>query len=128
MKNRTVVLLSVLTTLIVGSLLFFTLTPAGRRVFGDYQTELKRTDDDVNYDTRKNVEDTCRSMISSYNADKQTYLLYKDSEDEVLKSSANQARIRANTTASTYNNYILKNKWVWKNNVPADIFENLPMI
>ena len=36
--------------------------------------------------------------------------------------------MRANKTAVEYNNYILKNSYVWKNNVPADICMNLPTI
>lgn len=34
--------------------------------------------------------------------------------------------MRANKTASTYNNYILKNEYIWKGNVPSDIYMSLP--
>lgn len=37
-------------------------------------------------------------------------------------------RMRANRTASDYNNFILKNNYVWKNDVPSDIFDSLPYI
>lgn len=33
--------------------------------------------------------------------------------------------MRANTTASNYNNYILKNSFVWKDNIPNDIYVSL---
>ena len=39
----------------------------------------RKIDDATNYDTRKKVEDTCRSMISSYESDKLVYEQYKDS-------------------------------------------------
>lgn len=108
--------------------IFVNATPAGRRMWGSYENELQQADDDVQYETRKQVEDTCRSMISQYKTDKLTYETYKDSDDAVLKSSANQARIRANQTANEYNEYILKNSYVWKNNVPSDIYMSLETI
>ena len=67
-------------------------------------------------------------MISSYNSDKLTYEQYNDSLDDEKRSWAEQAKMRANKTAITYNNYILKNSYVWKNNVPSDILTNLPYI
>ena len=81
--------------------------------------------DQTNYETKKKVEDTCRAMISSYNADKLTYEQYKDSDNEEKQSWAEQAKMRANKTASTYNNYILENSFVWENNVPDDIQREL---
>ena len=67
-------------------------------------------------------------MIASYNSDKLVYEQYKDSESEEERSWAAQAKMRANKTASSYNNYILKNNYVWKDNVPSDIYMTLPYI
>ena len=39
----------------------------------------QKIDDATNYETRKTVEDSCRAMIASYEADKLTYEQYKDS-------------------------------------------------
>lgn len=36
--------------------------------------------------------------------------------------------MRANKTASTYNNYILKNSFVWDGNIPSDINYSLEYI
>jgi hypothetical protein len=36
--------------------------------------------------------------------------------------------MRANDTAAAYNNYILKNSYVWEDNVPADIKTKLDYI
>ena len=85
----------------------------------------RKIDDATNYETKKKVEDTCRAMIASYESDKLTYEQYKDSDNEEKKSWAEQAKMRANKTASTYNNYILENSFVWKNNVPSDILVKL---
>lgn len=88
----------------------------------------RKIDDATNYETKKKVEDTCRAMISSYESDKLTYEQYKDSNNEEKQSWAEQAKMRANKTASTYNNYILKNEFVWNDNIPADIFLKLQII
>lgn len=37
-------------------------------------------------------------------------------------------KMRANKTASTYNNFILKNEYIWKGNVPSNIYMTLPYI
>ena len=114
-------------TLISGSI-FFSATPTGKAMWNTWFHAVKKADDATNYDTIKKVEDTCRSMISSYNSDKLTYEQYKDSDNEEKQGWAEQAKMRANKTASTYNNYILKNSYVWKGNVPADIYMELEFI
>lgn len=88
----------------------------------------QKIDDATSYDTIKKVEDSCRAMIASYEADKLTYVQYKDSDNEEKRSWAEQARMRANRTASTYNNYVLENSFVWQGNVPKDIFMKLPYL
>lgn len=81
----------------------------------------RKIDDATNYETIKKVEDTCRAMIASYESDKLTYEQYQASTNEEKQSWAEQAKMRANKTASSYNNYILKNSFVWNGNVPSDI-------
>lgn len=88
----------------------------------------RKIDDATNYETIKKVEDTCRSMITSYESDRLTYEQYKDSVNEEKQSWAEQAKMRANKTASSYNNYILKNSFVWNGNIPADIKMELPYL
>lgn len=88
----------------------------------------RKIDEATNYETRKSVEDSCRAMISSYEADKITWLQYKDSDSEEQRSWADQAQMRANRTVATYNNYILKNSYVWSGNVPDDILSELEPI
>lgn len=106
-------------------IIYFSATPSGRRTWNNWWHNVQTADDDTNYETRKKVEDTCRSMIASYNSDKLTYEQYKDSDNSEKQSWAEQAKMRANKTASTYNNYILKNNYVWKNDVPSDIYSTL---
>lgn len=88
----------------------------------------QKIEDATSYETRKQVEDTCRAMVSSYEADKLTYEQYKDSEVKEEVSWANQAKMRANRTAANYNNYILKNSYIWDGNVPDDITMELEVI
>lgn len=112
----------------IGISLILIITPVGVMVYNNYKFEMQKADDESNYKTKKKVEDTCRSMISSYESDKMIYELYKDSDSEEKREWAEQAKIRANKTATSYNNYILKNSFVWKANVPEDIFEKLDII
>ena len=67
-------------------------------------------------------------MITSYKTDLATYNQYKDSDNAEKQSWAEQAKMRANKTANTYNEYILKNSFVWQGNVPADIYSQLQVI
>ena len=85
-------------------------------------------DDATNYETLKKVEDTCRAMIASYETDRLTWEQYKSSNDEEKVGWAEQAKMRANKTAASYNNYILENSYVWRNNVPEDIRSELPYL
>lgn len=90
--------------------------------------DIQKADDETSYKTLKEVEDTCRAMIANYEADKMIYEQFKDSSDKDEQNWANSAKIRANKTASQYNNYILKNDFVFKGNVPGDIAEELGYI
>lgn len=117
-----------LVIVVVGLPIFFGATPTGKTVWNNWFHAVQKADDATNYETLKKVEDTCRAMIASYNADKLTYQQYKDSDNEEKQSWAEQARMRANKTASTYNNYILENSYVWQDNVPSDIYMRLEYI
>ena len=109
----------------IGLILFFAVNPLGVMSWNSWFGLVQKADDATNYETLKQVEDTCRSMIASYEADRLTYEQYKNSEDDEQQSWAEQAKMRANRTASTYNNYILENSYVWSGNVPNDIDSKL---
>ena len=113
---------------IIGIILFLILTPAGRSLWNTTVYEIIKVDDETNYEKLKEVEDTCRSMISSYKSDKMTWEQYKDSDNEEKQSWAEQAKMRANKTASSYNEYVLKNSFMWNHNIPEDIKKDLPYI
>lgn len=108
--------------------IFFGATPAGKAIWNNWFHAVQKADDATNYDTRKQVEDTCRAMIASYNADKLTYEQYRESESDEKRSWAEQAKMRANKAAVSYNEYILKNSYVWEGNVPGDIDHALKII
>lgn len=122
------VLVTILVILMIGLPIFFNCTPTGVSMWNNWFHKVQEADNNTNYETLKKVEDTCRAMISSYESDKLIYEQYKDSDNEEKQSWAEQAKMRANKTASSYNNYILKNEYVWKGNVPSDIYMTLPYI
>ncbi len=101
------------------------ITPFGRTIWYSWFYNVQKADDITNYNTIKQVEDSCRAMISSYISDRLTWEQYKDSDSEEQVSWANQAQMRANKTAASYNEYVLKNSFVWRENVPPDIYERL---
>ena len=116
--------------IVVGIILFFALafwTVSGREGINNWLFSVQKADDRTNYATRKTVEDTCRAMIASYTNDKLMYEQYKNGEGE-KRSWAEMAKTLANKTATNYNNYILKNSFVWEGNVPADILSELEYI
>lgn len=128
MKKIIVIFVVLLVLLIIGSPIFFGLTPLGRAVWNGWFFTVQKVNDRTSYETRRTVENTCRSMIASYNSDKLMYEQYKDSDSPEKQAWGEQAKIRANKTASNYNNYILKNSYVWRENVPEDIVMNLQYI
>ena len=127
-EERTIKIIIASVLIVLGLILFFTITPTGRSIWNKNMYEVQKADDSTRYETRKHVEDTCRSMISSYTSDKLTWEQYKDSDNNEKQSWAEQAKMRANKTASSYNEYILKNSFVWDENIPKDIREKLEYI
>lgn len=128
MSKTACVLVALLVVLLLGVTIFFNATPAGTAMWNTWFHAVQKADDATNYETLKQVEDTCRAMISSYESDRLTYEQYKDSDSEEEQSWAAQAKMRANKTATSYNNYILKNSYIWKDNIPADIRLELEII
>ena len=128
MKNFLAGIGVILVILFVGAGVYFSVTPAGVATWNNWFYNVQKADDATNYETRKEVEDSCRAMVASYEADKLAYEQYKDREDKDGQSIAAQAKMRANRTATNYNNYVLKNSFVWEGNIPADILTELPII
>lgn len=103
-------------------------TPSGRRFWNEWGYEVQKVDDATSYRTRKQVEDTCWATIVSYESDKLIWEQYKDSDSAEQRSWADAAKIRANKAALTYNEYFLKNSYVFEGNIPTDIREELPLL
>lgn len=121
------IITTIICCLFVGAIIFFGFTPGGRSVWNEYTHEMKKADENQ-YESRKKVEDTARAMVASYKADVTTYNQYKDSDNEEKQSWAEQAKMRANKTALSYNEYIRENSYVWEDNIPSDIDYDLPII
>ena len=117
-----------LAIIFVLAILFFTATPVGRGIWNTWFYAVQKVDDATSYATQKQVEDSCRAMVASYTSDKLTYEQYTGNDNEEKQSWAEQAKMRANKTAASYNEYILKNSYVWNGNVPPDIRMNLPYL
>ena len=121
----------VLTAILIALVLmaaFFCITPVGVALRNSYGFAVQKVDDATRYETRKKVEDTCRAMIANYEADRISYEQYKQSDDAEKQRWAEQAKMRANRTAASYNEYYLKNSFVWSGAVPSDIKGSLPYL
>lgn len=114
--------------IIFSGIIFFSSHPFGVAIWNSWFGIVQKVDDATNYKTKKIVEDTCRSMIASYEADRLTYELYRNSDSKEKQSWAESAKMRANKTAASFNNYIRENSFIWKDNIPADIDMDLPYI
>ena len=121
------IIVAIISVILIGAIIFFGFTPGGRSVWNSYTHSLEKADENQ-YETKKQVEDTARAMIASYKSDVATYEQYKDSDNEEKQSWAEQAKMRANRTANSYNEYILKISYVWEDNIPSDIDYSLPIV
>lgn len=121
MKHVMATLAVTLAVILIGAAVFFMATPTGQAIWNGYQHTLQKTDDATLYQTRKKVEDTCRAMQASYESDRRTWEQYRNSDSAERSGWADQAMMRANKTAASYNEYVLKNSYVWEGNVPSDI-------
>ena len=127
MSKAGTIIVTIISVILIGAIIFFGFTPGGRSIWNSYTHSLEKADENQ-YETRKQVEDTARAMIASYKSDVATYEQYKDSDNEEKQSWAEQAKMRANRTANSYNEYILKNSYVWEDNIPSDIDYSLPVV
>lgn len=131
MSKLGIVFLTLLCVIVLAGIIagiYFGCTPSGKAAWNNYKHTLQEVDDKTNYETKKKVEDTCRAMVAQYEADKLKYEQYKDSDNEEKQSWAENAKMRANDTAASYNNYILENSYVWEDNIPYDIKTKLDYI
>lgn len=113
--------------LVIG-VLFVVLNPLGRGIWNANQFAVQKVDDATRYSTKKNVENSCRAMIASYTTDKLKYEQYASSDDAEQRNWGEQAKMRANQTAAIYNEFILKNSYVFDGNIPKDICAELEYI
>lgn len=104
------------------------LTSFVREVTNKVEYQVNKIDEVTSYTLLKKVEDTCRSLIVSYQVDRLYYDQYKNSIDTKQWQWAQSAKMRANKTATQYNEYILKNTYLWKDNIPTDIEYQLEII
>lgn len=58
---------------IIGTALWVNTTHLGRATWNLWFGSVQKVDDATSYETRKQVEDSCRAMVASYEADKLTW-------------------------------------------------------
>lgn len=104
---------------------FVNVTKTGRGLWNRQMYGVQKVDDATRYSTLRDVEDTCRTMQASYAADVGAYKAYVAAGQADI---AVQVLIRANRTATTYNEFVRKNSYVWKGAIPADIDVDLPLV
>lgn len=120
--------IALIIALAIGVTAMIFINPFGTASWNTWIYHVRKADDTTNYNTRKQVEDTCRAMIASYKSDKLMYEQYASSMSKEKKSWGEQAKMRANTTAAQYNEYVLKNSFFFDGNVPKDIRMELEYI
>lgn len=108
--------------------ILFMVSPTVRRAVNEQFMRVRFANDASSYTTIKYVEDSCRSMITSYTQDLLTYQQYRLYDSKFDRQLAENAKMRANRTAVAYNEYILKNRFVWGKNIPPDIRQELDYI
>ena len=106
--------------------------PAIRRYSNEVQFAMQKADDETSYKTRKAVEDTCRAEIASYENYVQQYYQninsYEETKNARYYDQAQNAKLMANAVAARYNEYILKNSFVFDGNIPKDIRSRILVI
>ena len=73
MRNFLIGVAIVVLLLIIVASIYFSVTPSGKATWNNWFHAVQKADDATNYKTLKEVENTCRSMIASYESDKMTY-------------------------------------------------------
>lgn len=127
-EEKLTTLITAVVLIIIALVLFFVFTPHGRTMWNNAMYDVRKADDTTNYRTKKNVEDNCRAMIVSYTSDKLIYEQYKENINQEKQNWGEQAKMRANKTVAMYNEYVLKNSYVWNGNIPEDIKKELEYV
>lgn len=115
----------------VGGSLAYSLSPSFRTWVNEFQFRRDVVDAETDYTNRKGVEDQARAMLANYNYAMQEYNSYKEflgTDDKARAQRALDAKSNANKTVAAYNEYLTKNNYVFKGNLPSDIPSFLPYV
>lgn len=117
--------------LIIAGGIAYSVVPSFRATINEFQFRRDVVDAETDYTNRKNVEDQARSMIANYNYATQEYNTYKDfvgTDDKARAQRALDSKSSANKTAAAYNEYLTKNNYIFRGNLPNDIPYTLPYL
>lgn len=84
----------------------------------------QRISENNTYESRREAENSARSLITNYVAAKleyETYHIYIGTKDKAREQRALDARTSANMTISKYNNFMQENSFLFENNIPEDL-------
>lgn len=85
-------LLCLLAVILVFCTVFFSCFPVGRTMWNSWFFAVQKADDATAYSTRKQVEDTCRAMMTSYTSDSLIYQQYKTAKMQKSCHGLNRRR------------------------------------
>ena len=77
------------------------------------------------YKIRNKMENTAREYVASYEEDVKNYHIYSLSRDLEKRELSKAVRLKAISTANSYNSYLKENREVWGDNLPSGIPESL---
>ena len=127
MSEKTIILGGI-TIFLLAIVFGIVLAPRWVRARNEFRFNLQTIHDQTDYATLRRVEDTARAMIATWEADRLMWEQFRNSEYREERNWANGALMRANRTASNFNNFMLENSFVWAFGVPDDIAEPLPIL
>lgn len=115
----------------IGFQIYINWVPSGIEWWTEYNATRDQAGEDT-YENKKDVEDAARALIVSYEAN------LRDYEEAVDQCDANENSAycafvvtykgRVNDAAIRFNEYMLLNSFIWEDNIPEDIDQELLLI
>lgn len=126
--NRQIFAVGCIGIMFICVIVFFGATPTGTALWNSWWHDVDKAAVNSSYISRKTTEDTARAMLASYRADILAWQQNITSDSKDMRSVALQAQLRANQTAASFNEYMRKNSYVWRSNIPHDLPLELPYL
>lgn len=124
--NKTVSILGIIGYIILlGILLFFTLTPAGVGCITEYGVKLGYTRDkalESSYKSQREVDEKARALKAAYIADRDNICVFGDPEATTFDAQTVAALlVRVNNNVAQWYEFMTQAPFQWKDNLPEDL-------